>query len=151
MFGVRGLTWMALGAPVGRREERLELMWRFRELADSHAARPGFYGLAADDLPEIVELGFSIQKVGESAAVPLDTFSIEGRRRGNLRRAWRKAAEEGATFEILEGEALTPVLPALQAISDEWLAQHAGGEKGFTMGSFSEPYVAHFPVAVVRE
>ena len=65
---------------------------RFRELADSHAARPGFYGLAADDLPEIVELGFSIQKVGESAAVPLDTFSIEGRKRGNLRRAWRKAA-----------------------------------------------------------
>jgi len=126
-------------------------MWRFRELADSHAARPGFYALGADDLPEIVELGFSIQKVGESAAVPLDTFSIEGRKRGNLRRAWRKAAEEGATFEILEGEALTALLPQLQTISDEWLAHHAGGEKGFTMGSFSEPYVAHFPVAVVRE
>jgi phosphatidylglycerol lysyltransferase len=151
MFGVRGRTWLALGPPVGRRDERLELMWRFRELADSHAARPGFYGLSADDLPEIVELGFSIQKVGESAAVPLDTFSIEGRKRGNLRRAWRKAAEEGATFEILEGEALAAVLPQLQTISDEWLAHHAGGEKGFTMGAFSEPYVAHFPVAVVRE
>jgi phosphatidylglycerol lysyltransferase len=151
MFGVRGRTWLALGAPVGRRDERLELMWRFRELADSHAARPGFYGLAADDLPEIVELGFSIQKVGESAAVPLDTFSIEGRKRGNLRRAWRKAAEEGATFEILEGEALAGVMPTLQAISDEWLAHHAGGEKGFTMGAFAPGYIAEFPVAVVRE
>ena len=68
MFGVRGRSWIALGGPVGRRDERLELLWRFRELADAHAARPGIYGLGADDLPDVVELGFSIQKVGESAA-----------------------------------------------------------------------------------
>ena len=151
MFGVRGRSWLALGPPVGRRDERLELMWRFRELADSHAARPGFYGISAEDLPDVVELGFSIQKVGESAAVPLDTFSIEGRKRGNLRRAWRKAAEEGATFEVVEGEALAALMPALQAMSDEWLGHHAGGEKGFTMGSFTPGYVAEFPVAVVRQ
>jgi phosphatidylglycerol lysyltransferase len=150
MFGVRGRSWIALGPPVGRREERLELMWRFRELADSHAARPGFYGLAPDDLPDIVELGFSIQKVGESAAVPLETFSIEGRRRGNLRRAWRKAAEEGAAFEVVSGAALAPLVPQLQLISDQWLAHHAGGEKGFTMGAFAAPYVQEFPVALVR-
>src|SRR5512142_3090203 len=27
MFGVRGRSWIALGAPVGRRDERLELFW----------------------------------------------------------------------------------------------------------------------------
>jgi phosphatidylglycerol lysyltransferase len=151
MFGVRGRSWIALGGPVGRRDERLELLWRFRELADSHAARPGLYGLTADDLPDIVELGFSLQKVGESAAVPLETFSIEGRRRGNLRRAWRKAAEEGATFEILQGEALERVVPELQAISDVWLSHHAGGEKAFSMGAFRSSYIAEFPVAVVRD
>jgi len=151
MFGVRGRSWIALGGPVGRRDERLELLWRFRELADSHAARPGMYGLGADDLPDIVELGFSIQKVGESAAVPLETFSIEGRKRGNLRRAWRKAAEEGATFEIVEGEALAAILPELQAISDQWLAHHAGGEKAFSMGAFLPSYVSEFPIAVVRD
>ncbi len=150
MFGVRGRSWIALGGPVGRRDERLELLWRFRELADSHAARPGLYGLTIDDLPDIVELGFSIQKVGESAAVPLETFSIEGRRRGNLRRAWRKAAEEGATFEILQGEGLARVLSELQTISDQWLAHHAGGEKAFSMGAFRTSYVAEFPVAVAR-
>lgn len=149
MFGVRGRTWIALGAPVGRRSERLELLWRFRELADSHAARPGVYGLTADDLPDIVELGFSIQKVGESAAVPLETFTLEGRRRGNLRRAWRKAAEEGASFQVLQGEDLKRLLPTLQAISDEWLGHHAGGEKAFSMGCFRPAYVAEFPVAVV--
>jgi phosphatidylglycerol lysyltransferase len=150
MFGVRGRSWIALGTPVGRRDERLELLWRFRELADSHAARPGVYGLTADDLPDVVELGFSIQKVGESAAVPLDTFSIEGRKRGNLRRAWRRAVEEGATFEILEGEPLVGIMAELQTISDQWLGHHAGGEKAFSMGAFRPSYVAEFPVAVVR-
>jgi len=150
MFGVRGRSWIALGGPVGRRDERLELFWAFRELADSHAARPGLYGLSADDLPDVVELGFSIQKVGEAAAVPLETFTIEGRRRGNLRRAWRKAAEEGATFEVLTGEAVRAVMADLQAISDDWLGHHAGGEKGFSMGGFSRRYVAELPVALVR-
>jgi lysylphosphatidylglycerol synthetase-like protein (DUF2156 family) len=150
MFGVRGRSWIALGTPVGRRDERLELLWRFRELADAHAARPGLYGLGADDLPDVVELGFSIQKVGESAAVPIETFSIEGRRHGNLRRAWRKAAEEGATFEILQGAEVDALMGELQAISDQWLAHHAGGEKGFSMGGFTPGYVSEFPVALVR-
>lgn len=150
MFGVRGRSWIALGGPVGRRSERLELLWRFRELADSHAARPGLYGLTGEDLPDVVELGFSIQKVGESAAVPLDTFSLEGRRRGNLRRAWRKAVEEGASFEVLQGEGVRALTAELQAISDSWLAHHAGGEKGFSMGGFTAAYVAEFPVALAR-
>jgi len=126
MFGVRGRSWIALGAPVGRREERLELLWRFRELADAHAARPGMYGIGVEDLPDAVELGFSIQKVGESAAVPLDSFQIEGRKRGNLRRAWRKAGEEGATFEVLPPGGAAPFLAEIQEVSDQWLSTRGG-------------------------
>jgi phosphatidylglycerol lysyltransferase len=150
MFGVRGRTWVALGSTIGRRDERLELLWRFRELADAHAARPGIYGLGAEELPDVVELGFSIQKVGETAVVPLESFNVEGRKRGNLRRAWRKAGEEGASFEVITGPEVLALMPELQAISDEWLAHHAGGEKGFSMGGFKPAYVAEFPVAVVR-
>jgi len=150
MFGVRGRSWIALGAPVGRRDERMELLWRFRELADSHAARPAIYGIGPEDLPDVVELGLSIQKTGESAATTLDSFSLEGRRRGVLRRAWRQTGEGGATFAVLEvGEAWNH-MDELRAVSDDWLDHHAGGEKGFSMGGFSPRYVAEFPVAVVR-
>ncbi|MFI4975958.1 MAG: GNAT family N-acetyltransferase [Caulobacterales bacterium] len=149
-FGVRGRSWVALGATVGRREERLELLWRFRELADAHAARPGFYGLGADDLPDLVELGFALQKIGESAAVPLDSFSLEGRRRGNLRRSWRKTGEEGAAFEVIAAHDACSVMGELKRVSDAWLAHHAGDEKTFSLGHFDPAYVAEFPVAVVR-
>ena len=150
MFGVRGRSWISLGAPVGRRDERMELLWRFRELADAHAARPGFYGLDAEHLPDVVELGFAIAKVGESAAVSLETFTIEGTKRGNLRRAWRQAGEQGATFEVVPPERVEEIMPQLQAISDAWLVHHAGGDKSFSMGGFYPAYVSEFPVGVVR-
>lgn len=150
MFGVRGRSWISLGAPVGRRDERMDLLWRFRELADSHAARPGFYGLDAEHLPDIVELGFSISKVGESAAVALDSFTIEGTKRGNLRRAWRQACDAGATFEVVPPEGVMAIMPELKAISDAWLVHHAGGDKRFSMGGFYPAYVAEFPVGIVR-
>ena len=150
MFGVRGRSWIALGPPVGKREERMELFWRFRELADAHAARAGFYGLGPDDLPDTVDLGLAIQKTGESAAVPLEAFSLAGRRREVLRRNWRKAGEGGAAFEVLPVGGAVAIMGELKAISDAWLSHHAGGEKSFSMGGFDPRYVAEFPVAIVR-
>jgi lysylphosphatidylglycerol synthetase-like protein (DUF2156 family) len=150
MFGVRKRSWIAMGPPVGRRDERVELFWRFRELADAHAARAGFYALGPDDLPDSVDLGLAIQKTGESAAVPLEAFSMAGRRREVLRRNWRRAGEGGAAFEVLPVGAAPAIMDELQAISDAWLAHHSGGEKGFSMGGFDPRYVAEFPVAVVR-
>jgi lysylphosphatidylglycerol synthetase-like protein (DUF2156 family) len=150
MFGVRGRSWIAMGPPVGRRDERMELLWRFRELADAHAARPALYGIGPDILPEAVELGLSIQKTGESAAVPLDSFSLKGRKREVLRRNWRKAGEVGALFEVVPAQAVPAILDELETISDAWLKHHAGGDKAFSMGGFIRRYVAEFPCALVR-
>lgn len=150
MFGVRGRSWVALGGPVGRRAERMELVWRFRELADGHGARAAFYNIEADDLPDVVELGFAIQKIGESAVVPLESFSLSGNRRESLRRNWRKARDAGAIFEVVLPPDASPLLPDLQRISDRWLAQHAGGDKRFSLGGFEPRYVQEFPIALVR-
>jgi lysylphosphatidylglycerol synthetase-like protein (DUF2156 family) len=150
MFGVRGHSWIAMGGPVGRPDEGRELLWRFRELADAHAARPGVYGFGPELLPDMVELGFSIQKAGEAAVVaPLKDFSLQGRKREVLRRNWRKARDAGARLEVIPPGQVPPLVPELKRISDQWLANHAGGEKGFSMGGFEPRYVAEFPCALV--
>jgi len=150
MFGVRGRSWIALGGPVGRRDEVSELLWRFRELADAHAARPGVYGFGPDLLPDMVEMGMRVQKVGEAAVVPLREFSLQGRKREVLRRNWRKAREAGAGFEVLPPQEVAACIGELKAISDQWLGAHAGGDKSFSMGGFDPRYVSEFPCAVVR-
>jgi phosphatidylglycerol lysyltransferase len=38
MYGVQGKSWIAMGDPVGPEAERIELGWRFRELAERHVA-----------------------------------------------------------------------------------------------------------------
>ncbi|MFN9032633.1 MAG: phosphatidylglycerol lysyltransferase domain-containing protein [Alphaproteobacteria bacterium] len=150
MFGVRGRSWIALGGPVGRRDERLELLWRFRELADAHAARPGLYGIGPDDLPDIVELGFSIQKIGECARLPIQDFAFEGQTRAKIRRAWRQVRDGGAEFEVIPPGGIDDILPELSAISDEWLARQSGGDKAFALGGFNPRYLREFPVAIAR-
>ena len=70
MYGIQGRSWIAL-EPVGLREERLELLWRFRELADRWGARIAFYEVPPAAMPELVELGLTFQKLGEQAFVDL--------------------------------------------------------------------------------
>ena len=82
--------------------------------------------------------------------MPLASFSLEGRRRGNLRRSWRKTGEDGATFEVLGPAEVCAQMDELQRVSDAWLAMHSGGEKTFSLGGFDAAYIAEFPVAVVR-
>jgi glycosyltransferase 2 family protein len=151
MFGVRGRSWIALGAPIGKRCERSDLLWRFRELADAHAARPGIYNIGPDDLPDLIDMGFHLQKIGEFAAVPLADFTVSGRRREVLRRNWRKVKENGAAFEVIEPDGVWPVMAELRRVSDNWLQGQPGGEKGFSLGGFVPRYLSEFHCALVRQ
>jgi phosphatidylglycerol lysyltransferase len=45
---------------------------------------------------------------------------------------------------------LSICLDGLRAVSDDWLAAKAGGEKGFSMGFFADDYVRRFPMAVIE-
>ena len=53
MFATRGRTWVALGDPVGPQAEWPDLVWRFIELADSHAGKAAFYQIPPSSLPLI--------------------------------------------------------------------------------------------------
>jgi phosphatidylglycerol lysyltransferase len=150
MYQINGRSWIALGDPIGEHEAQEELVWRFRELSDRHAGRTVFYQVSAERLPLYVDLGLTVMKLGEEARVPLADFALEGSARAELRTQRRRAERDGATFEVLQPQQLPPLLPKLQAISDAWLADKAAAEKGFSVGAFSQQYIANFPVAVVR-
>jgi phosphatidylglycerol lysyltransferase len=97
-----------------------------------------------------LNLGLTLLKLGEEARVPLDSFSLEGSARKELRQAVRHVEREGCTFEVLPLTAVTAILPELQAISDAWLAAHQTREKGFSLGFFQPDYICQFSVGLVR-
>ena len=150
MYQINGRSWVALGDPIGAREAQEELVWRFRELSDHHAGWTVFYQVSAERLPLYVDLGLAVMKLGEEARVWLPDFSLEGSARAELRTQRRRAERDGASFEVLQPQQLPAVLPKLQAVSDAWLEDKAVAEKSFSVGAFSQDYIANFPVAVVR-
>src|SRR5258708_522604 len=150
MYGVEGRSWVAMGDPVGADEEKQELIWTFREMCDLHAGWPVFYEVQRKNLHLYLDLGLTIVKIGEAARVPLTDFSLEGSARKRLRKVHRHTESEGCSFEIVQPAEVPAILPQLRAVSDAWLVDKKTREKGFSLGFFSEEYLARCPVAVIK-
>lgn len=150
MYQIARHSWIALGDPIGSQAGAAELVWRLREMSDQHGAQTVFYQACAERLALYVDLGLAALKIGEEARVPLADFSLAGPERAELRQAHRRAARDGASFEVVPPEDVDALMPSLQRVSAAWLAAKSTGEKSFSVGAFSPQYVRQFPVAVVR-
>lgn len=151
MYGVQRRSWVAMGDPVGPREEAVELVWQFRELCDRHDGWPVFYDVKQENLHYYLDLGLTLIKGGEEARVPLENFSLEGGTFKKLRYFHNRVGKEGCMFEVVfEKDKVAALLPELKTISDAWLETKNTKEKGFSLGFFHPDYLQYFPLALVR-
>ncbi len=146
-----GHSLIAKGDPVGESEAGKRLIWRLREEADKVGKRCAFYSVSPTFLPTYLDLGLSILKIGEVGRVDLQVFTMDGSKRKDFRHAMSRARREGFEFAVIPAADLAAVLPALRRISDGWLADKQGEEKGFALGSFDEDYLKNFDHAVLRK
>ncbi|NWA01584.1 bifunctional lysylphosphatidylglycerol flippase/synthetase MprF [Pseudomonas gingeri] len=150
MYARRGRSLVALYDPIGPARQRAELIWQFRDLCDTHHARPVFYQVRAENLPYYMDIGLTAIKLGEEARVDLHRFDLEskGKEMKDLRYTWNRGSRDGLSLEIYEpGQA---PLDELKVISDAWLTGKNVREKGFSLGRFSPEYINHFRVAIIH-
>lgn len=150
-FGAIRNVFVALGDPVGPDAYIDQAIQAFREFADRHDRVPVFYEVDEDRLHHYHDCGFRLFKLGEEALVPLPDFNLSGKRKGDLRAAVNRSEREGLSFEILNHPLPDAVWDRLQQVSDTWLAERQGAEKGFSLGAFSRDYLEASPIAVVRQ
>lgn len=150
MYQIVGRSWVVMGDPVGEKEAWEPLLWRFRELCDQYDGWPVFYQIGSENLPQYLDMGLTLLKIGEEARVDLSHFSLEGSRRKALRHAVGRTAKEHAVFELVPANQVHVIMEELAQVSDEWLAERQTGEKGFSVGRFSSDYLEQFDAAVVR-
>ncbi|HUF28640.1 MAG TPA: bifunctional lysylphosphatidylglycerol flippase/synthetase MprF [Gemmatimonadaceae bacterium] len=148
MYAVHRRSWVALGDPVGPGERWTELAWRFRRLAERAGGWTAFYLVGRHDLPLYVDLGLTLLKVGEEARIPIEHFT--GGRARAAASLDAAARSHGATFEILNGDDVEPLLPELREVDARWRAGFGALEKSFAEGSLVASYVSSLPLAVVR-
>ncbi|TLS77597.1 bifunctional lysylphosphatidylglycerol flippase/synthetase MprF [Mariprofundus erugo] len=151
MFATTPKIWVAMGDAVGNPDEYDELAWKFREMADQHAANIAFYQVGQHHLPLYLDFGLSLLKLGEEARVPLQGFSLEGRQRQNLRHAYNKITRQGISFTIVPAADVTAILPDLRTISDRWMQTKQAREKRFSLGFFDTDYLRRCDIAVAMK
>ena len=138
MYSTEGRSWVALGDPVGLKEENSELIWQFREMSDHYGGWTVYYEVGKENLHLYLDLGLTIIKIGEEARVQLGTFSLEGRTHKGFRHLIHHVENEGCSFDIIPAEKVLHLIPELKAISDAWLDKKNTREKSFSLGFFNE-------------
>ena len=150
MYDVEGRSWVAMGDPVGGDDEaRRELVWSFRDLCERSGGWPLFYQVRPEDLDLYLEVGMNLIKIGEEARVPLAEFNLDGKSKKVLRNTVNKLTREGMRLQIVPAGAVASLLPRLKAISDAWMRDKGGREKGFSLGTFDPAYLQRTPMALV--
>lgn len=141
---------VALGSPCGSDAGIDRAILDFRHFADAQDRVPVFYEVLEPELSRYHDLGFDLFKLGELALVRLEEFSLAGKRWEDLRQACNRAHKENLSFELVYPPFDTALFTDLERVSDAWLADKGGAEKGFSLGRFDAQYFAWSPLALVR-
>lgn len=150
MYAVQGRSWVVLGDPVGPPDTHADLIRQFLERCDDFGGVPVFYEIGPSGLHLYADFGLRFVKIGEAARVDLQHFTLENRAGYRHRQALKRVEKAGAIFRVLMPDEVIDRLPDLRAVSENWLAERAAAEKGFSLGFFDEAYLARFPVAIIE-
>ncbi|MEO1015833.1 MAG: phosphatidylglycerol lysyltransferase domain-containing protein [Pseudomonadota bacterium] len=151
MYAATGGSLISMGGPVGKRAAWRPALDAFRAEAKRLALRPAVYAAPPELLPDLLDAGFRVEKIGENAVIDLADFSLSGRKREVVRRGRRKLAERrGATFELCAPPHPAKALERLKPVSDKWLALHGGREKAFSLGRFDPAFLDACSIGIVE-
>lgn len=150
MYGVQGRTWVALGDPVGPASDAAAAMAAFTGACRRAKADVAFYGVDETYVPQYLDEGLSLYKIGEEARVPLGALSFDGGAFQKFRQLLSRADKDRISFEVVDARRTSALLPELKKVSDAWVARKHAREKGFSLGFFDEDYLARFPTALLR-
>jgi len=150
MYAVQGRTWVALGDPIGPPHRKAELIRLFLEKCDDFGGTPVFYEVEKSYLHHYADFGLTFVKLGEEARVDLQRFTLEGSSGSKFRQVVRRLERDGGAFRVIAVAEVPAVMQQLQSVSDDWIQNRAGSEKGFSLGFFDPEYLAKFPAAVIE-
>lgn len=139
---------MVLGDPIGETKNFKEAINAFRLFADQYDMVPIFYEINESMLPIYHENGFKFLKLGEEAAIDLNTFTLAGKKGAPLRTIKNKMNRGELTFKLLTPPFDQELVERLKKISDLWLEGRT--EKCFSLGSFDESYIERAPIGIIK-
>lgn len=151
MYAPESRSIVAMGDPVGPKNEVEDLLWNFQDYCEERDLWPIFYQVREDYLEWYVDLGLTLMKIGEEARIKLADFDIEQDSGSyeDLYDHYKKFRESDYTFRFIPKQETGAYMDNFRKISDRWIEAKGAGEFGFSQGVFNEDYLSNFPIAAV--
>lgn len=137
------------GNPTGLVEDFEEAMDELIEIASAHKMDVAFYQISGKYLEYFVNEGFNLLKLGETALINLNTFSMEGKKFKIMRRTLNSMDGLGLKFKVNLPPFSDDFLNKLNDISIEWLGKRK--EMQFSVGSFDRNYLQKAPIFTIED
>lgn len=149
-YASKGRGAIALGDPIGPKEDRKEAIFSFMQFCQLNDWHPAFYQTLPDDLDLYQSLGFRILKIGEEAIADLKAFTTQGKAGKDWRAALNRMKKLGYEVKFYPPPISNKLLEDLKIVSDEWLKMTQGSEKHFSLGWFHEEYMQDCEIVTVQ-
>lgn len=137
---------LALADPVGPEDRFEETARGFSQFCRANDWGVAFYQALPKYLATYHKLGFKRLKIGDDAIVDLARFTLEGKRRRDLRGNLKKFENNGFHIVQYQPPIAQEVLREAKSISDDWLSLPGHRERQFSLGLFDEAYVRTTPL-----
>jgi phosphatidylglycerol lysyltransferase len=142
---------LALGDPIGPREDLPGTLASFKSLCESNDWLPAFYQVMPDCLNVYKSADFESLLLGQEAIVDLSKFTLEGSENKTLRNSYNKMLRNGYHYDVVQPPFSPRMLRELNTISNEWLSSRGAVEMRFSLGWFNEAYLNTCPILLVRD
>jgi len=149
-YGVRGRGALALGDPIGPVMDRAAAISAFKAFCAWNDWQPSFIFTPCDSQADYRANGLQGLCIAYEARVPLDSFSLEGHDHKDVRYHFNRISRLGYRARFYAPPLEDEFIRQLQAVSDDWLSTHYGGEKYFLVGYFNDEYIRNSPVMAVH-
>ncbi|MDR1400834.1 MAG: phosphatidylglycerol lysyltransferase domain-containing protein [Endomicrobium sp.] len=153
MYAKLGNSWIVLGDPVGRRDNKNknELLWDFKEIADSASARLAFVGVDHRYVQVYKDIGLDTFKIGQEAKISLKVFDKESECFKYFCYIEKKVEDMGFKYRVLKSEKFVLYRNVFSRINDEWKKNANYVDKKFVPGKYDESYMRDMDFAIIEK
>lgn len=136
-FRVVNSVALTTSGPVGVADE--DAVRGFISHCEHHGWTPVFYSVHEDLVPIFESFGWQLAPVGEETLVDLPGLQMSGKSWQSVRTALNKGRKAGVEPVWTSWAELSPARQGqIEAISEDWVAEKALPEMGFTLGGLAE-------------
>jgi lysylphosphatidylglycerol synthetase-like protein (DUF2156 family) len=130
---------VALGDPIAPDGTADATVTEFTAMCENSGLVPCVFSATEATVAATRELGWQHVQVAEDNVLDLEGLEFRGKAWQDVRSALNKAAKQDIDFRLVRlADQPEPILAQVRALSEEWMADKAMPEMGFTLGGLDE-------------